>query len=182
MQGKKIEWPVEDMKRWIEVEGKTHQWIGNELKCNHKHISAVCKRYGIQSQRRGPRGEAGHPNWKGGRIIDKDGYALLWVKDHPYGRSFHKGEYGGKYVLEHRLVMECKLCRYLHPKEVVHHVNKDKQDNRIENLGLFSKNSEHLRHELTGKIPKWSDEGRQRTLDGGKKYWSQIRKNQQKDA
>ena len=41
--------------------------------------------------------------------------------------------------------MEEHLHRFLDPKEVIHHINQQKDDDRIENLMLFSNNSEHLR-------------------------------------
>jgi hypothetical protein len=34
---------------------------------------------------------------------------------------------------------------------------------------LFSTNADHLRHELTGRCPKWTPEGRARTLEGARK-------------
>jgi hypothetical protein len=43
-----------------------------------------------------------------------------------------------KDILEHRYVMEQQLNRKLYIEETVHHINGDRQDNRIENLELFS--------------------------------------------
>lgn len=51
---------------------------------------------------------------------------------------------GGQYVFEHILVMEKKIGRYVQPGEVVHHINHNRKDNRIENLQLMTA-SEHSR-------------------------------------
>ena len=75
-------------------------------------------------------------HWKGGQWIDNYGYRNIWMPNHPNTTS--KG-----YIKEHRLVMEKKLDRYLTKKEVVHHKNGIKNDNRIENLQLFANNAEH---------------------------------------
>lgn len=78
--------------------------------------------------------------WKGGRTKHPAGYILVMCKNHPY--AYTKGQ-----VLEHRLVMEKHLGRYLLPKEIVDHLNGIKDDNRIENLVLFNGQSDHIKEE-----------------------------------
>jgi len=50
----------------------------------------------------------------------------------------------GKTDVEHRVIMEEHLGRELDYNEVVHHINGDDKDNRLENLQLMSR-SEHTK-------------------------------------
>jgi len=57
-------------------------------------------------------------------------------------QSKHPNSISG-YILEHRLVMEKKIGRYLVRGEVVHHINRIKDDNREDNLMLFACDKDH---------------------------------------
>jgi hypothetical protein len=79
------------------------------------------------------------------RYVNSEGYVVVvkpptesrGLNDQGYVRvNLGTGRHGGGRVLEHRHVMEQHLGRPLRPDETVHHINGDKQDNRIENLQL----------------------------------------------
>src|SRR4051794_12762627 len=57
-----------------------------------------------------------HDCWKGGRLIDKDGYVRVWKPEDPRANC-------GRYMKEHTLVMEEKLGRQMMKGESVHHKN-----------------------------------------------------------
>ncbi len=69
------------------------------------------------------------PQGHGMAVRDKDGYVLIRAVDHPDAVN--------GYVRAHRLVMEHHLGRRLVQGEVVHHINRDRDDNRLENLRLY---------------------------------------------
>jgi hypothetical protein len=69
---------------------------------------------------------------------DKSGYIQIYNPKHPY--ADHKG-----YVREHRLVVEKKIGRILNPKEAIHHIDCNKQNNKIENLMLFPTQKDHMK-------------------------------------
>ena len=76
-----------------------------------------------------------------GRIKSFYGYILIYKPEHPFALRQKR-----PYVPEHRLVMEKHLGRHLKPKEVVHHINGIKDDNRVENLKLFKNHSKHVKY------------------------------------
>lgn len=87
-----------------------------------------------------------HPQWKGGMIIDREGYILIHKPDHPHHANKN-------YVKRAVLIMEKKLGRYLIPLEVVHHIDGDKKNDDIDNLLLFSSQGEHAYHHM--KLNGW---------------------------
>jgi hypothetical protein len=91
----------------------------------HAKFPGTCRRCIYRSRR-------AKPTWSGGRSIDDDGYVRVsGHRNHP--RANRAGQ-----VYEHILVMEAALGRYVGRGEHVHHVNRNKADNRIENLELKS--------------------------------------------
>ena len=80
----------------------------------------------------------GHASWKGGSFIDRWGYKMVRTPDRKCCNP---------YTPEHILVMEKHIGRQLRKnKEVVHHINGIKSDNRIENLLLCTKSEHRILH------------------------------------
>jgi len=84
-----------------------------------------------------------HPRFTGYRKIHRQsGYIqIVLPPDHPFYAMATKSDHR---VMEHRLVMAEFLGRSLEPWEVVHHINGIKDDNRIENLELLPRQTEHI--------------------------------------
>jgi predicted transcriptional regulator len=143
--GKKRPKKVDDLKveRFL-AEGLTHSQIAVTLGVSQSAIERRVRARGFQSARTGPRSGQDHPDWIDGRRLDKHGYAAIYVPLHPYARNSGR-------VLEHRLVKEVEIGRYLLPDEVVHHRDDHPRHNWPDNLELFGCNADHLIHELENR-------------------------------
>lgn len=157
---KKALYPIYGLKArdMIENQGLTQEQVAKHLGLTRTTIQRWCKRFGWTTQRTGPRSGDKHTGWKGGRKLVA-GYWYIYSPDHPRATKQH-------YMLEHRLVMERILGRYLEPNEVVHHIDGNRQNNAPDNLMVFAKNAAHLQHELTGRVPQWTDHGKARIAAG----------------
>ena len=162
--GKDRRWNAEKLRKysvmnnrdWFagEIKQKTYAQIALEQGCNPGMVGYYARKHQIfrgnrsESIKEGiairyPEGRFGScsSNWKGGKRQggSQMKYVLIYSPEHPF-----KTKDG--YIMEHRLVMEKKLGRYLTPKEIVHHINGNKQDNRIENLEMVSDRGTHTRN------------------------------------
>lgn len=109
-------------KRWIRLE-------------NGKQRSLRCKSCATKGER--------NPCFGNGRIIH-GGYIYIWVNDKSLYASMRNKD---NYIYEHRLVMAQHLSRCLIDDEIVHHINEKRDDNRIENLKLMTKNEHTALHQ-----------------------------------
>ena len=91
-----------------------------------------------------------NPAWKGGvTYFRKHGNykPIKYVRCPPEFMPMARKD---GYIMEHRLIAAQAMGRCLLRTEVVHHENHDPQDNRVENLAVFSSNRDHKLYEARG--------------------------------
>lgn len=74
--------------------------------------------------------------YKGHKVTLSNGYPEIYLPEHPLARKR-----GNIYV--HILVAEEILGRHLTKDEVVHHIDKNRQNNNTENLMIFASQTDH---------------------------------------
>lgn len=156
-EGRKVHATGEELRAMYHDQGMSLAQMGRHFGVDSEVIRYHMKRHNIPRRPTSACPGKQNGSWNGGRSIDKNGYVLIHQPDHPNARA-------NGYVLEHRLVMSRVLQRPLLRHEVVHHRDGNKQNNHPDNLALYSNNADHLRDELTGRIPAWSEQGRQRSM------------------
>ena len=119
-------------------QGMSQTEVAKALGTSQKVIWTRMNENGYVARVAAKRNQIGENNdyWKGGRSTHSCGYIYVTCKGHPRALKL------GSYVLEHILVVEEFIGRYLSEEEIVHHINGKKDDNRPENLYITNL-SEH---------------------------------------
>jgi len=87
-----------------------------------------------------------NPNWKGGRIKNRNGYILLSLRGHPRTNVRHQ-------VFEHIVIWE--NTHGPTPKGwQIHHINGVKDDNRLENLIALPPKTHHHESPIRQQLKK----------------------------
>jgi HNH endonuclease len=156
-----------DVSKAIELyeSGMSQKEVADKLDVSQVAISNAFRKLGYVSREKVPRFSqkgTNNPNWKGGKSSN-NGYIVVYCPEHHRARN--------SYVFEHILVMENHLGRKLNfygighsDNEVVHHINGDRTDNKIENLSVMrhvDHMAEHSKERLSKPV---------RRLDTGKVY------------
>ncbi len=123
---------VLDLMQVLELYNRpmTTEEVGRRLGCSRSTVDRTLARVGALRTKK--RVGALHPKWRGGRYVNGGGYVMVMIDQ-------------GEYEYEHRVVMAKHLGRRLLSREVVHHRNGNRADNRISNLELLQSNGEHHR-------------------------------------
>lgn len=129
---KMYEIPTRDQKETFTMKGR--KWTKEQ----RAKISKLHKGKTVSKETREKISKARKKGGIGHKKKREDGYISVYFPDHP--KSANNG-----YIMEHVLVMECLIGRYLKDDEVVHHINEKRDDNRKENLKLMNYR-EHARY------------------------------------
>jgi len=139
-------------KDWLRdvyiIKQKSIRQIAQEINSTIGAVHSAIRHLGIKTRKarealrlKYPSGRFGDKaaNWKGGKIFAGRAkrYIYQHQPDHPHANT--EG-----YVMEHRLVVEKQLGRYLDPKEIVHHKDGNTHNNNSRNLEVC-KQGEHSR-------------------------------------
>jgi len=140
----RVPFTEEELFHDYEVMRMSQAEIAAKYKTTQKVVWRAMQRMGIQPRKAAKRNQAGSRNhmWKGGRVLVAkttrqrgerssfgNGYYYVLMRDHPNANK-------SGYVAEHIVVITEHLGRPLRKGEVVHHINLNKHDNRLENLAI----------------------------------------------
>ncbi|MBE3137668.1 MAG: HNH endonuclease [Thermoplasmata archaeon] len=151
---------------------QTSTEIAKAVGLSPRYVRKIATRFDLDRLPVGARCGNENHSFVSGRRIDRDGYVMITVPgDHPYARP--RPGRNGKLMLEHRMIMEQEIGRYLLPSEIVDHRDGLTLHNAPLNLRLFASNGDHLSKTTTGNSKLISKSGRQNIgirSDRGKEY------------
>ena len=134
--------------------------IASMLGYTPRYVRKVRKLLDLPRPRAGAGDGVDNHQYKYGRTIDLNGYALVRA---PAG---HPGSRRVGMILEHRLIAERAMGRYLQDGEVVDHIDGLTLHNDPANLRVFASNGAHLRETLAGRAKRISVSGRANIVAG----------------
>jgi hypothetical protein len=140
---KGIKWDAEELRALYWDQSLSLQQIAGRFGVHIENVRKRMVRFGIERRaaidchKSGPE----HARWKDDDAIK--GYRTGSLRT-PSGKRLKP--------LRHRLVAESVLGRSLTSKEVVHHCNGIRTDNRAENLWVFPSQSAHKIYHARGEI------------------------------
>ena len=146
-------YPQLNDKEWLKIQyvdkGRSSNDIAREVGSSSGNITDHLKTMGIERRTvkaalslAFPEGRKGklNPSWKDGTTkVVQSGYIYQYAPDHP--NTTKKG-----YVMQHRLIAESIIGRYLNTDEIVHHVDGDKSNNAPTNLEVLTRSEHVMRH------------------------------------
>ena len=124
--------------------GESLRSIAKLLGVTYQTLQYHRRQWGCPLLRKGRTSGKDHASWTGGEFIDRWGYKMI--------RAPERGMCN-PYVPEHILIAEQMIGRQLiKHKEVVHHINGIKSDNREENLLVCTRSEHRTLHGQLGQI------------------------------
>ena len=136
------------IQRVCEICQKSFEILQSQIKNGGGRTCSRKCHHAYQATRQYVSGKQHHLWGDGTTIIN--GYRVVKNATHPFCLSTG-------YVYEHRLVLEPIIGRYLLSTEDVHHVDKNRLNNSVNNLMLFKSRSAHRKFE-SGKTEINTDE------------------------
>lgn len=100
--------------------------------CKKKHVArGLCQMHYRRNYLYKNANTLKNKKWENKKGLNSYGYVIMYKPEHPNARP-------GGFIFEHRYVMSEYLGRPLRKGENVHHINGNRQDNRIENLEIWN--------------------------------------------
>ncbi len=143
---KGIKWDAQELRTLYEQQGLSTVEIARQKGVDPVSVCHQFRKFGITT-----RTKSDAARLRKSRNPPPRGSQSPFFK-HGLDRGHRVSKTGGRRRFEHRQVAEKALERPLGSKEVVHHCNGIRSDNRPENLWVFPSRSAHQKYHKTGQI------------------------------